>query len=371
MKIVLAGGGTGGPVVPLMALRKTLLEQHPQTEFLFIGTANGPELQIVKNEHVQFKAIAAGKFHRYFTLKNFVAPFLVITGFFQSLFILKKFKPNIVVSAGGFVAVPVVIAARLLNIQALIHQQDSTPSLTNMILAPFANKITVAFEKSTKDFYSGSGLFGFKKQTKVIWTGNPFHQEFLKTYTESEKQEIRKSLGIPERIPVLLVLGGGTGALGINTLLQSALPELVRTFFVIHAAGKGKAIVYENPNYKAFDFIINVPEIFSISDIIVSRAGLSTITELSVSHKVSIIIPMPNSHQEANAALLQNAEAAMVLNQNETNAEQFVKIIKNLLYDAALQEALAKNISTLLPIDSNRRIATIVVSLCQTHHKKN
>ena len=279
--------------------------------------------------------------------------------------IIARFKPDVVVTAGGYVAVPVVWAAFMLRVHILIHQQDIHPSLTNTLLAPIADKITVTFEKSVKDFYSGSGIFSIDPNTKIVWTGNPYRKAIAHVYTETEKTAIRKKLGITAEIPVLVIVGGGTGAQGINNLVEPILPMLVKTFCVIHGSGKGKRIPFIDPNYLPFEFLLNMPEVLAIADIVVSRAGLSTITELSALGKVSIIIPMPASHQEKNGLYMQKNDAAIVLSERNTNSELLLHKIMDLLYNIERQQALVSNIRSLMPNDANSHISQIIYVLCQ------
>ena len=365
MKILFAGGGTAGPAVPLLALAETIKDDHPNAELLFIGTKTGPEQQLVLAQGISFIAIPAGKLRRYITFRNLAVPFLVFAGFVRSFQIIARYKPDVVVTASGYVAVPVVFAAWMLRVKILIHQQDIDPSLTNKVLAPIADKITVTFETSVKDFYSGSGIFSMDQNTKIVWTGNPYRKAITHQYTETEKIAIRTKLGINAEIPILLIVGGGTGAQGINNLIEPILPILVKTFCVIHSTGKGKKISFTHPNYLPFEFLLNLPEILAIANIVVSRAGLSTITELSALGKVSIVIPMPASHQEKNGLYMQENDAAIVLSERDTNSELLLHKVNSLLYNVERQQTLAQNIKSLMPNDANSHIAQIIYELCQ------
>jgi UDP-N-acetylglucosamine--N-acetylmuramyl-(pentapeptide) pyrophosphoryl-undecaprenol N-acetylglucosamine transferase len=365
MKIILTGGGTGGPAVPLLAVYKKIRSEYPQTKFLFIGTNYGPESKMAAAQGVNFQAIPAGKYRRYFSFTNLLSPFYVIAGFIKSLQLIKEFKPDLVFGAGGYVSVPVIFAAFILRKKSIIHQQDIIPSLTNKILAPFVTKITVSFESSLKDFPTDSGLFAVKTAKKIIWTGNPFREELLESYNKSELAKARAKFGIKEEIPVILVLGGATGALAINLILKEALPELTKFAYVIHATGAGKQIAFKDPRYLPFAIISNIADAYHISDFVISRAGLSTITELSVLEKIALVIPMPNSHQIYNALFLKEKRAAIVLNQDFLKGSDLVAIIKKIMFDINLQNALKENIHQLMPRDATRKIAKIIVDLCQ------
>ena len=365
MRILLAGGGTGGPVVPLLAVYQKIKKDHPEVKFLLIGTNKGPERIFAQHNNLDFQSIPAGKWRRYFSFANFVAPFEVIAGFIKALKIIKEFNPDVVFGAGGYVAVPVMLAAFIKRKKIVIHQQDIRTSLTNKILSPLADKITVSFEWSLKDFYSGSGISSLKKE-KVIWTGNPCREEFLKIYSDQQLKKIREGLGLTERIPVIFVFGGGTGAQGLNLILEEALPDLVRFAYAIHGTGSAKkSINFQHPRYLPQTLISNMADVCAIADFVVCRAGLSTITELSVSKKAAIIVPMPDSHQVDNALVLKYFNAAIVLNQNNLDGAGLTAVIRKLMYDLELQTTLRQNICMLMPRDATEKVAKIILQLCQ------
>ncbi len=357
MRIILVGGGTGGSVSPLLAVAEEIKINHPKASFLFIGTKTGPERQMAEGSCMEFKSISAGKFRRYFSLANLASPFLVLGGFWQSVKILKEFKPDCVFGTGSFVQVPLIWAAKFLGIPSVIHQQDIVPSLANTLCQHAVSKITVTFEDSLTDFSSGLGLFyKKKKKDKIYWTGNPFRHRLA----EAVKEKAIKSFGLKNDFPTLFVIGGGTGAAGINKILLESLPELTKTVQVIHATGKNKPSGFKSENYHPFEFISNVGEAFAASDIVLSRAGLSTITELSNLKKISIIVPMPDSHQEMNALLMMQQNAAIVVPQNKLTPKRLVMIVRKLLFEPDLQKALKKNIGQIMPKDSGKKIASII-----------
>ena len=370
MKIILTGGGTGGPVVPLLAVERFIKSRHPQAEFMFIGTAHGPERELVPahDPSIRFTSVPSGKLRRYFSLRNFAAPFETIAGFVKSIFLILWFKPDVVVGAGGYVSVPVVAAAWVLRKKIAIHQQDVLPSLTNELLAPLADKVTVTFESSVKDFYSGSGLTS-ASFTKVVWTGNPVLAAVTHERTDGEKNALRRSFGFApdtDSLPLVLITGGGTGALGLNSVVAGALPELAKFCCVIQIAGKDRgAGEASEPRYASREFATNMPDILAAAAAVVSRAGLSTIAELSALGMPSAIVPMPGSHQEANSDLLQRAHAAVVLPEQTLTAAELTSTVRSLLEDSALRQELSDNIHSLMPHDSTRRVAEVIISLCK------
>lgn len=366
LNILLAGGGSGGPVAPLLAVAEEIKKTETNAKFLLVGTKHGPEARMAREAGVAFIALPAGKWRRYFSLKNFAAPFLTLLGLIRAFGILRRFKPDCVFGAGSFVQVPLVWAAWLMRVPSIIHQQDVEVGLANRLCAPFAKKITVCFEKSLTDFPSGLGLFYKKRpEEKIILTGNPFREELKK----ATKQEALKAFKLRSDMPVLLVLGGGTGAEFLNNLITNSLANLAKTVQIIHSTGlRGKSgAVHEN--YQAHPFISHMAHAYAAADIVLSRAGLSTLTELSNLGKVSIIIPMPDTHQEYNAFLLEQLGAALVFDQRDLNPERFVSLVRKLLFDLPVQKMLSKNISGIMPKGSAEKITKIILAVIKNSHE--
>lgn len=361
MKILLVGGGSGGPVVPLIAVYKEMVRQFAGVKCFLVGTKTGPERLIAKSYNLPFFHIQCGKYRRYFSIKNFFAPFLTLMGFFQALKLLRTLKPDCIVGAGSFVQVPVVWAGWCLNIPTVIHQQDIVPSLANKLCEIFATRITVCFETSLSDFSGHFGLL-YKKQSKskVELTGNPFVTDL----NSGDRQSAIRNLGLRADMPVMLVLGGGTGSEFINQLILKQLPEFLKIIQIIHITGQGKQSEHiKSPSYLQYEFLPNMRDAYWASDIVVSRAGLSTLTELSNLGKLSIIIPMPNTHQEYNAKLLKAFGAALVFNQNAITSEHLLKVVKKLLFDLSTQELIKKHISEIMPRNSASKIVKIIKDL--------
>lgn len=361
MKILLVGGGSGGPVIPLLAVAQEIKKTHSQAEFLLVGSKKGPERAMAEKGGLSFLPINAGKLRRYFSFKNIAAPFFTAVGFFQSFKILKEFQPDCVFGAGSFVQVPLVWAAWLLKIPVVLHQQDILPSLANRACQLCAQKITVSFEANLKSFSSGLGLFYQKREDKIQFTGNPFRSELK----EGSKPRGRQFFNLKTDMPTLLVLGGGTGAEYLNKLILTALPSLSKSFQIIHSTGSGKLKQAQFENYHAYEFIDNMADAYAVADIVLARAGLSTITELSNLKKLSIIVPMPGTHQEANAAFLVHAQAAIVLSQNKIKAEPFVNLLRKLLFATEAQEVLRQGMANVMPRNAAAKIAGIIVKVAE------
>ncbi|MFH1662143.1 MAG: undecaprenyldiphospho-muramoylpentapeptide beta-N-acetylglucosaminyltransferase [Candidatus Falkowbacteria bacterium] len=354
VKILLTGGGTGGSVTPLLAIIDKINIQYPISNILWLGTKNGPEKNMLKNyKNIKFKYIFSGKLRRYFSFRNFIDPFFIILGFFQSLAIMLIWRPNLVMSAGSFVSVPVVWASWILRVPVLIHQQDARPGLANKLMAPFAKVITVTFEKSLRDYGN-----------KAVWLGNFIRKEF-NDYKISKNDAIKK-LGLNNNKPIILVIGGGTGASVINKLIEKNLSSLTKFCQILHIVGKNKKsdIKYEN-NYHPFEFmhIDGLIKMYTASDIVISRAGMGSLTELSYLGKSSILIPMPNSHQEDNARIFKEKNAAIVLDQKKLTPEKLTNEIKKLLDNKMLRDKLSNNIKTVIKKGAWERIIKIIEKL--------
>ncbi|MBU0612777.1 UDP-N-acetylglucosamine--N-acetylmuramyl-(pentapeptide) pyrophosphoryl-undecaprenol N-acetylglucosamine transferase [Patescibacteria group bacterium] len=377
MRIVLTGGGTGGSVAPLLAIYQEI-KSVEIADFLFVGGKGSLERELTEENDIPFQSITSGKLRRYFDPRNFLTPLNVIVGFFQSLAILGKWKPDIVISAGSFVAVPVVWAAWLLRKPIVVHQQDLLKGLANKLMAPLATKITVTFSESLKDF----------PHKKAVVTGNPVRKAILSGDRESAKQ-----LFSLNDLPVVLILGGGTGALSLNKVVTESLSKLLEFCQIIHIAGKGKNIFQDanledthrpdsveamlddkvTINYKKGNFekyhaheFLNTDELkhaFSVADIVVTRAGLSTLSELAILAKPIIIVPLPDTHQEKNAKYFASKNAALILNQKIFNTELFTNFVYELLQSKSHKHELSKNISNIMSHDAGTKVVSEIKSI--------
>lgn len=338
-----------GSVTPLLSIVEEMKNQKCKKlekcisgkfDFLWIGTMYGPEKDFIERYGVEFVGINSGKLRRYFSLRNFVDPFFVLIGFFQSLFVLLKFRPDVVLSAGSFVSVPVIFAAKIFNIPILIHQMDVRAGLANKIMSPFATKITVGFEKSLSDY----------PNKKTTWTGNPIRKTIKKTaLSRTEKSNAIDFFSLSKGVPTVLIIGGGTGSSDINNLVYDCMEELTEFCQIIHITGKNKKnnTIRSNSRYHSFEFLPEIYKAYIVSDLIVSRGGLGVLSELSSLGKPSILIPMPDSHQEDNVSVFSDIGGAVVLSQKELSKDLFISNIKNVLLDDRLIEKLSLNIKKL------------------------
>lgn len=351
--IVFSGGGTGGSVTPLLAVAEELLLEEKPLNLFFVGSCDGPEKDMVadfKGALFKFIPIHCGKWRRYFSFHNFFDLFKIIIAFFESFKILKKTKADLVVTAGSFVSVPLVFAAFIKKIPVLVHQQDIRAGLANKLMAPFARVITISFEKSFADYGH-----------RAVWTGNPLKD--VSVY-KNNKEETKKRYGLRNDMPLLVVIGGGTGALALNELVFESLSDLTPFCQVIHFTGKnkGREMKEKLVNYYSFEFLSQdeVLSILAAADLVVSRCGLGVLTELAALAKPAILIPMPDSHQEENAAVFEDNKAALVLNQKEINPVSFTKQIKELLLDEDKRLSLANNISRIMKTRAALNISALI-----------
>ncbi|MDO8560271.1 MAG: UDP-N-acetylglucosamine--N-acetylmuramyl-(pentapeptide) pyrophosphoryl-undecaprenol N-acetylglucosamine transferase [bacterium] len=348
MRIMYAGGGTLGSVSPLLAVHQMLLQQGRQVDALWVGTKDGPERDVITGQGIAFVTVGAPKLRRYWHWRTLLLPCTLPFSILQARAAIKRFKPDVVVSAGSFVAVPVALAARTKRVPSLIHQQDVIPSLTNKILAPFASAITVAFSSSLAAFPAN----------KTTVTGNPVRADRQLTERAAALELFRFS---PD-VPVLLVLGGGTGASALNRLVWDSLNDLVQFCQVIHITGRGKmAVIAEHPRYRAFEFLgAELSAAYAAADLVVSRAGMGVLSELGSLGKAAALIPIPSSHQVANAITFAKNNAAVLLSQTGLTTADFTGKVKEIIQDKPLLANLGRNISKMLPPQAAAAVADLV-----------
>ncbi len=318
-KIVFTGGGTAGHVTPNIALMNRIRELHPETEFHYIGSADGIEKDIIsKYPDVTFHTIRTGKLRRYFSLKNFTDPFRVIAGCGDAKRLIKMLKPDALFSKGGFVAVPVVYAAGKSKVPVLSHESDITPGLANKLSARYADKICVTFPDTLKNLPKGKGAF----------TGTPIRKELF----SGNADRARTALGFDLK-PVLLVMGGSAGSVAVNKAIRGNLGALTAQFNIIHLCGKGKMEHgLDNPSYRQFEFVSEeLPDYLALSDLIISRAGSNAIHEFLALKKPMLLIPLPltasRGDQILNAKSFAARGFARVLSEEDVTEESFLSAI--------------------------------------------
>ena len=281
-RIVLTGGGTAGHVTPNIAMLPALREAG--FEVSYIGSLDGIEKALVEAEGVPYYGIATGKLRRYFDPQNFSDPFRVIHGCNQAWALLGKLKPDVVFSKGGFVSVPVAVAAGHRKIPLILHESDMTPGLANRISLRYATRICCNFPETVSHLPEG----------KAIVTGTPIRQELL----AGSREKAAAFCGLGEDKPVILVMGGSQGSVAVNNAVRSILSSILPRFSVIHLCGKGNLdeSLSGLEGYVQFEYIREeLPDLFALSDLLISRAGANAICEILALRKPNILIPLPTT----------------------------------------------------------------------------
>jgi UDP-N-acetylglucosamine--N-acetylmuramyl-(pentapeptide) pyrophosphoryl-undecaprenol N-acetylglucosamine transferase len=320
-KIVLTGGGTAGHVTPNLALLPRFKELN--YEVSYIGSYDGIEKKLVSDFDLPYCGIATGKLRRYFSLKNFTDPFRIIKGYFQARRYLKKVRPDLVFSKGGFVAVPVVRAAHSLKIPCIIHESDMTPGLANKLCIPVAKKVCCNFPET----------MAYLPKDKAVLSGSPIREE-IKT---GDANKGKAFCGFTSDLPVLLVMGGSLGAAAVNKAVRDSLDELLKKFQIVHLCGKGKLdISLENiEGYKQFEYVKDeLKDIFALTDLIISRAGANAICEFLALRKPNMLIPLPSAgsrgDQLVNAKSFEKQGFSIVVDESDLTKELLVEKVDEL-----------------------------------------
>jgi UDP-N-acetylglucosamine--N-acetylmuramyl-(pentapeptide) pyrophosphoryl-undecaprenol N-acetylglucosamine transferase len=343
--LLLTGGGTLGPVTPLLAVGSEWRKRAPEAKISWIGTPHGPERPLVEAARYDFHALRAPKFDRtrVWTLP-FVLPMFLISCI-QAFRLLKKIEPGAVVSAGAYVSVPVAFMAKLLGIPVWIHQLDVEPGMANKLMAPCAKKITVTWSESASAFSA--------KKTEVV---GAMARKMVKL---GEPKLARDRYAFDEHKKTLLIIGGGTGAASLNDIFAVIGKELEKKMNVLHLTGKGKALATLDEiggTYIPLEFLQEgMADAYAAADMVVARAGMGTIAELSALGKPTILIPILKSHQEKNAKALKEREAAEVI--TYLTPQTLLQAIEKLAGDDARMQTLSDNIRTLFPLNADERIA--------------
>lgn len=352
LKIMLSGGGTGGPVTPLLAIAREFYLKYPEAVFIFVGTDRGPEKMLVAevSAHlpIKFLPMLSGKWRRYISFKNITDLFNVVGAFFQSLWLIKKEKPQLVISVGAFVSVPLVWAAKFLGVPVLIHQQDLRPGLANRLMSGAANIITVTFPNSLK-------VYG----KRAVLTGNPYSLPTLLS-----KEQIFKEYNLNIKRPLILIFGGATGSVSINKAVADNLAELLKITQIIHLSGEGKIITESQPGYFVAEFLgyTKLLSVMLACNLVVARPGLGTLTDLSALKKASILVPMPNSHQEDNAKACASEGAAIYIEQKDLN-DKLCRLVSDLLISDTKREELEKKMAGIIKPGAADTIVSLSRSL--------
>ncbi len=357
-KYLIGAGGTGGHLYPALAVADKIRELQPESEILFVGSGDKIEAKVVPTKGYNFKTILISGFARKMNLKNLLFPFKIAIGFTQALGIAIKFKPNVVIGAGSYVSGPVVWAGSFMGAKVLLLEQNSYPGITNRLLEKKASEIFISFEES-KEY--------FREKEKLNLTGNPIRID-LKII---DKIEAREKLGISKTGKTVFVVGGSLGARTINEAVATNLTKLVDSgVTVLWQTGKyyfDEYKKFQEKKVRVIDFINEIDLFYSAADLIIARAGATTIAEISYLGLPSILIPSPNvaaNHQYKNALALFEADAAELIADEEAPEKLFLKI-DELLSDNKRLETLSKNIKNFSKHDAAEVIANKAIAYAQ------
>ena len=350
-KIVLTGGGTAGHVTPNLAIIPGLQEQG--MELHYIGRKKGIERELLESTDVIYHSIAAGKLRRYFDLKNITDLALILLGFWQSFWLLLKIRPHLIFSKGGFVSCPVVWSAWLQRVPVVIHESDLTPGLANKLSAPFATKILYSFPETAR----------YLPPSKAILAGIPVRESLLKGNSEEGK----RICAFDTAKPVIMIIGGSLGSQIVNRHIRQALKQLLKNYSICHICGKGniEPALETTTDYCQFEYVLEeLPHLFALADVIISRAGATTLFELLALKKPSLLIPLSRKasrgDQILNARSFENQKLCLVLQEDDLSTNALVNHIERLFgQKKRIEEAIAHS-----DLDSTRsEVFTLFKSL--------
>lgn len=364
MKVIISAGGTGGHIYPALAIARKIKEENPKAEILYIGTTNRMEKDIVPKAGFEFIGIPIEGLKRKISLKNIKTAYLFISGINKCKKIIKKFKPDIVIGVGGYVSAPVIYAANKLGVKCCIHEQNSSFGVTNKFASKFASKIFVSFksleEKANDD--------------RVIYTGNPCSENAINV--EASKKE---DYGLSKNKKLVLIVMGSLGSKTINDKMKNMLTLFNnKDYEVMFVTGKNYFEEYKHNKYtsniKIVPYIDNMVSLLKKTDVLVSRAGASTLSEISALNVPSILIPSPyvtENHQYKNAMDLVNKGAAEIIEEKDLNGDILLRKIENLLEDKVYTNKLKKNLKEFEVFDSSSKIYNELIKLIGDKSEKN
>ncbi|OGB89142.1 undecaprenyldiphospho-muramoylpentapeptide beta-N-acetylglucosaminyltransferase [candidate division WOR-1 bacterium RIFCSPHIGHO2_01_FULL_53_15] len=352
MRVAIVSGGTGGHVYPGIALADELKRSVPGAEILFLGSEEGLEKDVVPKAGYRLELIKARALMRKISYKAVSAPFVSLIGFFQALYILKKFSPRFLISTGGYASLPVVLAARCLGLPFYLQEQNVLPGFTNRLFGRSAGLVFLSFEASQR-YLPGTV------------TGNPVRAAII----GADRGKARAKLGFSPETKVVLIIGGSQGARRMNRSVVSALPLIgpASKLGIIHLTGKRDAQMFSAANfsfYRRIDYLYNVAETLAAADLVVSRAGATAIAEFTARGLPMVLVPFPYSaegHQEMNARLIEAAGAGIFIKDNEFTPEKFVSLVSGSALDLAALGAASKKMGE--PRAAKKIIDHILVSL--------
>ncbi len=372
-RVLFTCGGTAGHVNPAIALAQLMHEKNPKTEFLFVGADRGLEKDLVPKSGYAFKTVHVSNFHRSFKPKeighNVVSLWNLVRSPAEARAILKDFRPDVVIGTGGYASYPAVKAAAKAGIPTAVHESNMVPGLTTEMLEPYVDRIMVGFEACRQHY---------KHPEKILVTGTPVRGDFFRL----TKQEARAKLGLTDDRPLILSFWGSLGAAGMNRHMADflALEAEHEPFHHIHGAGKSgypmilnllreKGVeLQEHPALRVREYIYDMDVAMRAADLVICRAGASTVSELTALGVPALIVPSPyvtNNHQEKNARALEEAGGAVVLTEPESSGQALFQAACAILHDEEKRTKMAKNMAALGIRDATERIYQTILSICR------
>jgi UDP-N-acetylglucosamine--N-acetylmuramyl-(pentapeptide) pyrophosphoryl-undecaprenol N-acetylglucosamine transferase len=358
-RILFAGGGTGGHLFPALAVAEQIKIMKPEMEILFVGTKSKIEGEVVPKLGYRFKSIWIKGFSRKFNLENLLFPIKLIVSVIQSLTINMRFKPSVAVGSGGYVSGPAIFSASVMGAKVILLEQNSYPGLTTRLLERFANEVHISFEDTNKYL---------KRESISQLTGNPVR----KNLGTENKNEALKKLGLEPSVKTLLILGGSLGAKSINATVAENVKELeFNGIQVIWQTGKYYYAQYKDFNserIKVFEFIEDMNTAYSACDLLLARAGATTISEALVLGIPSILVPSPNvaeNHQYYNAKSLAEKDAAVLLEDSDLK-EKMVEAVNEITNSKERLLSLKKNATALAKPEASEIIARNAINYMES-----
>ncbi len=368
MRVLISGGGTGGHIYPALSIA-TELQQQYQAEILYLGSDDGLETRLAPEAGFRFEAVKAGKLRRYISAQTLTGLARVPIGMTEAMKIVRDYQPNVVFTSGGYVAVPAGLAARSSGVPLVIHQQDVPPNLSNRLLAPLANWVTVAFAESLKYFHA----------EKTFHFGNPIRQEILNVRS-IKPEAAREELRLQPDLPLLLVTGGSQGARHLNQVVCDALPELLSSCQVLQISGTK---LYEETKTRSEQALNQVAQehrdryrlvaymdaemalALQASSLVLCRAGAATLSELATLQKPSLLVPLPpggigNSPQEENAAMFARQGAATIIHDNTLSSRALMQYLRPLLESERTLQKMSEGAAGFARLEATQEIAAFV-----------
>ena len=356
-KIIISGGGTGGHIFPAISIALGFKNRYPGSKILFVGAKNKMEMDIVPKYNFKIKGLWISGFQRSFSFKNLIFPLKVIYSLIKSFLIIKKFKPDIVIGTGGFASGPLLITSQILKIPNVIQEQNSFPGFTNRILSKKAKIVFVAFE----------GMERYFKNKRLMLFGNPIRK--FKNKMKIKKHDLKNNFNLKSDKKLLFVLGGSLGSKKINEFLKEKLDFFKKNNFqILWQTGKkyfDDFKKFSDNDVKVFPFVEEINKIFLISDIIISRSGAITLSELCFSKSSVFLIPSPNvtdNHQYYNALAFERKGAAILIKENELQ-NKFESYFIDLINDKKKQKNMICNLNKMAKVNSADLIINEIVKL--------